>query len=189
GAGIGWTFAYRYPEYVQKLIAFNGPHPYTFMRELRTNKNQQKASEYMKWFQKQEAQDYMERDNFSGLRKLVIDPGIKKGYLTADDVQAYVNSWENGSVLSMLSYYRNLKIFTEEDLQRKSLFPLEEEVLNIPVQIIWGNQDPTFMPENLDGIEEYVPNISVHRLGEASHAPQHEKPHEVNDVMWNFLNK
>lgn len=189
GAGIGWTFAYRYPEYVQKLIAFNGPHPYTFMRELRTNKNQQKASEYMKWFQKQEAQDYMERDNFSGLRKLVIDPGVKKGYLTADDVQAYVNSWENGSVLSMLSYYRNLKIFTEEDLQRKSLFPLEEEVLNIPVQIIWGNQDPTFMPENLDGIEEYVPNISVHRLGEASHAPQHEKPHKVNDVMWNFLNK
>ncbi|MEK1829333.1 hypothetical protein AAAC51_09895 [Priestia megaterium] len=49
-----------------------------------------------------------------------------------------------------------------------------------------GNQDPTFMPENLDGIEEYVPNISVHRLAEASHAPQHEKPHEVNDVMWNF---
>lgn len=78
GAGIGWTFAYRYPEYVQKLIAFNGPHPYTFMRELRTNKNQQKASEYMKWFQKQEAQDYMERDNFSGLRKLVINPGVKK---------------------------------------------------------------------------------------------------------------
>ena len=80
-----------------------------------------------------------------------------------------MNSWENGSVLSMLSYYRNLKIFTEEDLRRKSLFPLEEEVLNIPVQIIWGNQDPTFMPENLDGIEEYVPNISVHRLAEASH--------------------
>src|SRR6266550_6023405 len=47
GGGIAWAFAIAHPEYLEKLIIINAPHPALFARELRDNPAQQKASRYM----------------------------------------------------------------------------------------------------------------------------------------------
>ncbi|MCX6007801.1 MAG: alpha/beta fold hydrolase, partial [Chloroflexi bacterium] len=50
GGGVAWTFAILFPQYLEKLIIINSPHPATFERELRNNPEQRKASSYMLFF-------------------------------------------------------------------------------------------------------------------------------------------
>ena len=44
-----------------------------------------------------------------------------------------------------------------------------------------------FVKENIDGIEEYVPDVRVKRFPSASHWLQHELPKEVNHEIADFL--
>ena len=54
GGGVAWSFAMMQPQYLDKLIIINAPHPGTFERELRNNPEQRKASSYILFFRSPE---------------------------------------------------------------------------------------------------------------------------------------
>src|SRR5260221_1779971 len=51
GGAVAWQLALNAPQFVEKLIILNLPHPYGLGRELATNPNQQKNSQYARNFQ------------------------------------------------------------------------------------------------------------------------------------------
>ena len=55
GGLVAWTFAMTHPELTDRLIVLNLPHPRGLMRELTTNPQQQKNSQYARDFQKPDA--------------------------------------------------------------------------------------------------------------------------------------
>ncbi len=55
GGMVAWSFAMAMPEMVDKLIILNLPHPRGIARELATNPEQQKNSQYARNFQKEDA--------------------------------------------------------------------------------------------------------------------------------------
>ena len=55
GGMVAWTFAMTHPELIDRLIVLNLPHPRGLMRELFTNPEQQKNSQYARDFQKPDA--------------------------------------------------------------------------------------------------------------------------------------
>jgi pimeloyl-ACP methyl ester carboxylesterase len=59
--------------------------------------------------------------------------------------------------------------------------------VKVPTLILWGEQDQAFVNENLDGIEQYVPDCIIHRFLKTSHWLQHEKPIEVNNAIAKFI--
>jgi pimeloyl-ACP methyl ester carboxylesterase len=77
GGGVAWPFAMRHPEYLEKLIIINAPHPVTFVRELRENPAQRKASQYILVHRTPEAEDIMAKDNYALLVK-----NLLKGHRT-----------------------------------------------------------------------------------------------------------
>lgn len=189
GGAISWAFAYQYPEYLNRLIIMNAPHPVTFIRELITNPKQREASEYMIHFQKPEAAENLKKNNYEALENLILKPGLKKGWFTEADIEKYKAAWGTGSIEAMLYYYQNLNIFPFEKLKEETLFNTQVYPLEVPALVIWGMKDPAFAIQNLDGLEEYAKNLTQHTVAEAYHSPQQEKPDEVNAVIKEFLAK
>jgi pimeloyl-ACP methyl ester carboxylesterase len=48
-------------------------------------------------------------------------------------------------------------------------------------------EDTALSPRLLDDLEEWVPNVRVQRLVDASHWVQNDAPAEVNDHLVSFL--
>src|SRR6185295_8515906 len=55
GGMVAWTCAMAMPQMVDRLIILNLPHPRGIARELATNADQQKNSQYARNFQKEDA--------------------------------------------------------------------------------------------------------------------------------------
>lgn len=189
GGGVAWPFALRYPEYLDKLIIINAPHPITFMRELRDNPAQQGASQYILVHRSPEAEDILAKDNYAVLVGSLLKDGIKQGYFTEEDREAYIEAWSQpGALTGGLNYYRaaHLGSFTGESDDSLSADPSSFTVV-VPTLVIWGEKDKWLLTGNLEGLEKYVPNLTIKRIPDGSHWVIHEKPALVNSYIREFI--
>lgn len=53
--------------------------------------------------------------------------------------------------------------------------------------VIWGLRDPAILPGLLDGLEDYVADLTVMRIPGAGHYPMRSHPGEVNQAIRNFV--
>ncbi len=189
GGGVAWPFTMRHPEYVEKLIVINAPHPVIFVRELRDNPAQQKASQYILVHRTPKSEDILARDNYMLLANSVLKDGLEQGYFTEEDKKAYIEAWSKpGALTGGLNYYRaaHLGSFTGESDDILSADPSSFE-LRVPTLIIWGDKDRYLLTGNLEGLEKYVPNLTIKRIPDGSHWVIHEKPALVNSYIRDFI--
>jgi len=189
GAGVAWPFAIRHPNYLEKLIIINGPHPVTFVRELRDNPEQQKASRYILVHRKPEAEQILSRNNFGELASSLLQDGLNKGYFTEEDREAYLSAWSQpGALTGGLNYYRaaHLGPFIGESDDILSADP-SVFTIKVPTLVIWGEKDKWLLTGNLNGLDRYVPNLTIKRITDASHWVIHEKPELVNSCIRQFI--
>jgi pimeloyl-ACP methyl ester carboxylesterase len=189
GAGVAWPFAIRHPDYLEKLIIINGSHPIVLVRELRDNPAQQKASRYMLVHRKPDAEQILARDNYGALASSLLKDGLKQGYLTEEDCKAYIEAWSQpGALTGGLNYYRaaNLGPFTGESDDVLKLDPSLFTV-KVPTLVIWGEKDQFLLIGNLEGLDKYVPNLTIKRIPDGSHWVVHEKPELVNSYIREFI--
>ena len=53
--------------------------------------------------------------------------------------------------------------------------------------MVWGERDPYLLTGNLEGLEDFVPDLKVERVSDASHWVVHEKPALVNAAIRRFV--
>jgi pimeloyl-ACP methyl ester carboxylesterase len=113
--------------------------------------------------------------------------------VSAQERAAYLDEWGQPSALTaMFNWYRASPtdvpamddvIETTEFLSKP--FPK----LYVPTLIVWGVKDPALLPCQLEGIEEYVPDVTIVRLDDAGHFSPWEAPDAVTKAMRDWLPK
>jgi pimeloyl-ACP methyl ester carboxylesterase len=194
GGVVAWAFALQYPEYLQKLVVINAPHPAIFERELRENPAQQKASEYMLMFRSSRAEQTLSANNYAFLFDGVLREGLNAGHFTDEDRRAYLDAWSKpGALTGGLNYYRAAHVGPPgpEGAPAEGSFAGELPTLTVevPTLVIWGEKDPYLLTGNLEGLDEFVRDLAIKRIPDGTHWVIHEKPALVNDSIRAFLTK
>ena len=184
GGFVAWAFAIAHPQALDKLVIINAPHPAVFARLLTSDPAQQKASEYMEIFRSSQAEQILSANNFDVLANMVMVFGSQNG-LPPEEKPEYIKAWSQpGALTGGLNYYRANRMSTSPlaNAANASSF-----TVNVPTLVIWGEKDPALVPQNLDGLAEFVPQLTAKRIPEASHWLVHRQSAEVTAYIRAFL--
>ncbi|MFZ6656911.1 alpha/beta fold hydrolase [Undibacterium sp. TJN19] len=157
GGFLAWHTAMDAPDFVNRLVVLNMPHPWAIARELATNDQQRVASEYVGLFRKPLSHTQI---SLSRLGAWVTDPVYKIRHdqaMTASSLEA------------MLHYYRlNWPI---EPYQPRTDTP---PAVQVPTLLIHGLADSYALPAGLNDVWQWVDNkVTIQTLPRAGHFMQH----------------
>lgn len=167
GGWVAWIFASAYPERVERLVILNQGHPKIFLREVRENPVQIKASQY----------------ELEIVAATAPYPAYYN-YYKADPIRVPASLADVASIPMpdlAAHFFKGL-----DDDYPPATTSLD---IRVPTLAIWGMIDPVVLPGQLDGLEEYVADLTVHRIEDAGHLPMEQRPDEVNRVMRRFLSR
>ena len=194
GGAVAWNMANQHPELMHQLAIINSPHPGTFLRELQSSPEQQAASAYMNFLIRPDAESLLAEDDYRRLWAFFTNMGAVDGpyaWLT-DDVKAqYREVWSQG-LTGALNYYRAspLRPPREADAAAAAI-TLPKSMLDIvvPTLVLWGMNDIALPPGLIDGLEDYIPDLTLQHVADGSHWLVHEQPTLVAQSLLAFLQK
>lgn len=189
GGAIAWVVAMRHPDLVKKLVIVNAPHPGVFTRLLASDSAQQKASQYMLFFRSPSAETVLSANNNAALVNIFAELKAA-GKFTAEDERAYLAAWSQpGALTGGLNYYRASRVGPPSGSEPSTSIASGAESLavKVPTLVIWGEKDTALLTSNLDGLEAFVPRLTIKRIPEGSHWVVHEQGRKVNQLIREFL--
>ncbi len=191
GGVVAWAYAMAHPDTIDRLIIVNAPHPGVFTRELRENPAQQKASQYMLLFRSAEAEKTLSANDHEMLIRAVLGEGLKQGHFTEADKKAYLEAWSQpGALTGGLNYYRAAQVGPPSETSGPMPTPaLPSAKIAVPTLVIWGEKDTALLTGNLNGLDEYVAELTVRRIPEGTHWVIHEQPQVVNRFIREFIKR
>ncbi len=171
GGFVAWSFAMAHPKMTSRLVILNIPHPWALQRELATNPEQEKNSQYARDFQKPNAADNL---TSFGLAFWVKDVEARK---------KYVEAFERSSTKAMLNYY------VANYPRPPYVAPTDDPPpIECPVLIMHGMKDKYLLPDGLDGTWKWIKkDLTLVTVPDAAHFVQQEKPELVTSTILNWL--
>jgi pimeloyl-ACP methyl ester carboxylesterase len=181
GGAIAWYLALTQPQVVDRLAILNAPHPAAFLRELRTL-SQLRRSWYMFLFQLPGVPEwFLRRRHFAALERTLRRDPVRHGCFAPEDFEAYKRALaQPGALTATINYYR--AAFRHPGTLLRRFHPIQ-----LPTLLIWGERDRYLGIRLTEGLEQWVPNLRIERLPNASHWVQNDAPDRVNELLVEFL--
>ena len=192
GGAVAWNMANQHPQLMHQLAIINSPHPGTFLRELQASPEQQAASAYMNFLIRPDAEVLLAQDDYRRLWAFFSNMGAVDGpyaWLTEEVKAQYREVWSQG-LTGALNYYRAspLRPPRSEDAAAAAItLPASMLEILVPTLVLWGMQDIALPPGLIDGLEDYIPDLTLERIAEGSHWLVHEQPDLVAQHLSAFL--
>ena len=193
GGSVAWTLANQMPHLTKKLSIINSPHTGTFVRELTHNPKQQAASAYMNFLVRPDSEKILAEDDYRRLFGFFTNMGAENGefaWLTPALKQQYRDVW-NAGLTGGCNYYRAspLRPATKTDTGAAGVeLPHSKLTVDLPTLVIWAMNDTALPPELIDGLDDYVPQLTLHKVQNGTHWLIHEQPQLVAGYLQDFLN-
>jgi len=185
GGVIAWLFAIRRIRPLARLAIMNLPHPACFERALRRGFRQRLRSWYVLFFQL----PWLPEKLFAAGHARAIgnafrSMAVNKSLFPDEVLEVYRKAaLQPGALTAMINYYRALVMGGGARRQRSLGYPK----LDTKTLLVWGEQDSALDLTTLEGTEEFVPDLELHRLPNASHWVQQDAPNEVNQILTKWL--
>jgi epoxide hydrolase 4 len=198
GGAVAWNLANQHPERLAKLVIINSPHPGTFLRELQHNPAQQAASTYMNALIQPDAQEVFAANNYEKLMAFFtarVEPteadtaSSQSHWLDDSAKENYRQLWRYG-LNGGLNYYRASPLRpprAADPAATNVSLPIEALRIERPTLVIWGQQDHALLPCLTEGLEDYIADLTLVPLPQASHWVVHEEPERVVQEISAFL--
>lgn len=171
GGFVAWHAAMDLPEIVNRLIVLNMPHPWAISRELATNADQRRASEYVRFFRQPTSQEQFPIERLSAWVK---DPAYKTRH---DEAMA------RSSLRGMLDYYR--ANWPVEPYVERSEPPNR---VKVPTLLVHGLADIYALPAGLNDVWSWIDNdVVIHTIANSGHFLQQDKPDRVASIITTWL--
>ena len=192
GGAVAWGVANQLPHLMKKLAIINSPHPGTFWRELKSNPKQQAASAYMNFLIRPDAEKILLEDDCRRLFEFFTNMGAATGphaWLTEPIKQQYREVWQ-ASLTGGCNYYRAspLRPPTPTDQGAAGVdLPRSMLTIDVPTLVVWALDDIALPPELIDGLDDYIPHLTLKTVPNATHWIIHEQPELVAGYLGEFL--
>ncbi len=181
GAIIAWHFATRRIRPLERLVIMNVPHPEPFRRAFR-RWEQVRRSWYVLFFQIPWLPERLLRPE--ALAQMMEDTSVHPERFGPAVREVYARSAAlPGARRAMLDYYRALVRGGGGRRQRA----LGYSVIETPTLMIWGEQDLALSLAGTEGTEQWVRDLTLRRLPDASHWVQQDDPETVNRILEAWL--
>ncbi len=181
GGLVAWTFAMTHPELTDRLIVLNLPHPRGLLRELATNPQQQKNSQYARNFQKPDAAQHVSVEFLTGWVK---DPEARKVYRAA---------FKRSSLEGMLNYYKaNYPRLPDDNAKNSGATPAMPDFPNIKcsVLLIHGLNDQALLPGALNDTWKWIDkDLTLVTIPGAGHFVQQDAAELVTKTIAGWLSR
>jgi len=192
GGAVAWGVANQMPHLMHRLCIINSPHTGTFIRELKSNPKQQAASDYMNFLVRPGFEKALAKDDYKLLFGFFTNAGAETGefaWLTPALKQQYRDIWSAG-LTGGCNYYRAspLRPPTETDQGAAGTdIPHSLLTVDLPTLVIWAMNDVALLPELIEGLDDYIPNLTLKKVHNATHWVIHEQPQLVAGYLQDFL--
>lgn len=175
GASIAWNTTFARPDLVNKLVILSVPHPAGMGRELATNPDQQRNSQYARNFQQEGSEKNLTAEGLAGW---VRDPAAKPGY---------VEAFKRSDFAAMMNYYRaNYPRGTGADVQPAAAPPNWR--VKVPVLVLHGMKDTALNAAGHSGTWNFVDaDTTIVMFPQAAHFVQHDAAAQVNRTIRDWL--
>jgi len=198
GGAVAWHMANQQPGVMQRLAIVNSPHPGTFLRGLQNDPRQQAASAYMNFLIRPDAEQLLGQNDYARMWPMFGHGSQGSPAWLTDTVRDQYRAVWNGPEGSApgtglrggCNYYRASPLrpprpgdpaAASVDLPRAML------TVDLPTLVVWAMQDVALPPALIDGLDEYVSQLTLHRVCDASHWIVHEQPQLVARLLGSFL--
>ncbi|WP_271439357.1 alpha/beta fold hydrolase [Pontixanthobacter luteolus] len=194
GGAIAWGVAIGgQGARVERAIIANAPHPVIFQKLLYTNQVQRQASQYMRAF----------RD--AGHDPFILEHGLAEflrreaewesaSAMEPEERAAQLRDWSDPETsIAMLNWYRASQIDVPPmdapfDVPEGFAPPMLPN-LDIPTLVIWALDDMALPPENLDGLDRVIKDLTLVKVPDCGHFVPWEAPEKVNAAIDDFLGR
>jgi epoxide hydrolase 4 len=174
GGAVAWSVAMQKPDITRLLIICNLPHPAGITREIATNPQQKKNSEYAFNFQKPDAHKALQAER---LAQWVRDPAARA---------RYIDAFNKSDFESMLNYYKANYPKPDAPPAAAPSFPK----VKAPVLMFHGLEDQALLPGALNDTWQWVEkDLTIVTIPGASHFVQQDAAQVVSDAMTDWLSR
>ena len=200
GGAIAWNLAASQPGLIKQLAIINSPHPGTFLRELQHSPAQQAASAYMNFLIQPDAEALLAADDFRRLWAFFTDLAAGSNHAGSSNAHTWLTEavkaqyrdvWQRG-LSGPLNYYRASPLRPPRPHDpAAAAVSIPRALLEVhrPTLVIWGMKDTALPPVLLDGLRDFVPDLQLQCVEDASHWIVHEQPALVAASLQKFLTR
>ena len=188
GGMVAWGVAAAGAGRVTRAVIANAPHPALFQRLLHTDPAQRAASQYITLFRQPSIDAQVAKHGLAPVLLQAFGDGALRA-MSAEERQALLTRWRDpAGAMAMLGWYRaSPMVVPAPDAPITSPAPVTPPRLTIPVQVIWGMADTALLPANLDGLDDFVDDLTIVRLPHVGHFSPWAAPEAVNAALDAFL--
>jgi pimeloyl-ACP methyl ester carboxylesterase len=187
GGALAWAYAQNYPERLHKVVVICAPPYNQLLALLENNTEQQKRSSYMFSMRDGKIHHSMTRNNNQQVCDNICNALRKFDHFTEEAEKRFRQGLGRpGAVNAGINWYR-ANIPPLSSISDSDFWPSRDACTSVPSLLIWGESDPTFVPEFIDELPRYTEHLEVLRLANTGHSPMLEKPEEVNEALCKFL--
>lgn len=195
GGAIAWGVAIggQMNGRVTRAIVANAPHPAVFQRLLYLDKGQRESSQYMRGFRDTDNDALVREHGLAGILMKEVK-WDRPSAMEEDERGALMQDWQDrDAAFGMLNWYRASPVDVppmDAPFEIPAGYdPPPLPKLAIPTLVIWAMDDRALPPQNIEGLDALIDDLTIAQVPDCGHFVPWEAPEAVNDAIDAFLKR